>query len=231
MIDSTYWTTGEILSLGAQLAEARDLPAPDVLKRRIAMLLEDMEKRALEYNLPKRDIDDVKYAIVAFIDEQIFRAPWGGRQEWMLEPLQFVYFGENTAGEGFFQRLAQLEQEPQRLHVLQVYYLCLSLGFQGKYAVRGGEGLALVMERLANLLGRGLPNADILSPHGNPLEGSRGRQGGKVPVLALALGLVAVAVLVSVGLKVAGGISSSEAAAQMRAGIQLQSAPPAGRGR
>ncbi|MBX3261217.1 MAG: type IVB secretion system protein IcmH/DotU, partial [Labilithrix sp.] len=154
MIDRMYWACGEVLSVGAQLAEAPGLPSPDILKRRIGTLLEDMDRRGLELGIPKRDLDDAKYAVVAFIDEQLFRAPWAGRQEWMLEPLQLVYFNENTAGEGFFERLDALEREPARLHVLEVYYLCLALGFQGKFAVRGGDGLGATVDRLVGTLAR-----------------------------------------------------------------------------
>src|SRR5580693_2257190 len=100
MIDSMYWTCAEVLSLGAQLGTARDLPAPDVLARRIATLLDEVDKRGAEAKLPKQDLDDARYAIVAFIDEQLFKSPWSGRQQWMLEPLQLTYFNENTAGEG-----------------------------------------------------------------------------------------------------------------------------------
>jgi len=37
----------------------------------------------------------------------------------MGQPLQLVYFNENTAGEGFFQRMSALQNDPQRAHVLE----------------------------------------------------------------------------------------------------------------
>jgi type VI secretion system protein ImpK len=201
MIDRMYWACGEVLSVGAQLAEAPGLPAPDILKRRIGTLLEDMDRRGLDLGIDKRDLDEAKYAIVAFIDEQLFRAPWEGRQEWMLEPLQLIYFNENTAGEGFFVRLEALEADPAKLHVLEVYYLCLALGFQGKFAVRGGEGVAPLMERLLGLLSRGMPHGDALSPHGAPQDTRRGGGPREVPVLFVAGGLVALAVVIAIVLK------------------------------
>jgi type VI secretion system protein ImpK len=217
MIDSMYWTCGEVLSLAAQLGGARDLPAPDVLKRRIATLLEDMDRRGLEAGIAKRDLDEAKYAIVAFIDEQLFRSPWAGRQQWMLEPLQLVYFNENTAGEGFFERVDVLERDPSRLHVLQIYYLCLALGFQGKYAVRGGDGLVAVMDRLSSAIGHALPFGDVLSPHGVPPDANRGRARREAPVYVLAGGLVVLAILVFFVLKITLGSATSDATAQMKA--------------
>jgi type VI secretion system protein ImpK len=217
MIDQMYWACGEVLSVGAQLAEAPGLPSPDVLKRRIGTLLEDMDRRGIELGIPKRDLDDAKYAIVAFIDEQLFRAPWEGRQEWMLEPLQLVYFNENTAGEGFFERLEALERDPRRVHVLEVYFLCLGLGFLGKYAVRGGEGIGAVMDRLAVVLSRATPQGDTLSPHGTPAEtrGIRGRR--EAPVLFLAGGLALAAILLAIGLKLALLSATSDTTARIHA--------------
>jgi type VI secretion system protein ImpK len=224
LIEKMYWACGEVLSLGAQLAEAPGLPSPDILKRRIGTLLEDMERRGTEQGIPKRDLDDAKYAIVAFIDEQLFRAPWQGQQEWMLEPLQLVYFNENTAGEGFFERLDALERDPSRPHVLEIYFLCLALGFLGKYAVRGGEGLGAVMDRLVGVLGRATPHGDVLSPHGVPADAGRTRARREAPILLFAGGLVALAILLALGLKIALVSATSDAAARIQAAASAQGA-------
>ena len=217
MIDKMYWACGEVLSVGAQLAEAPGLPSPDILKRRIATLLEDMERKGAELGLQKRDLDDAKYAIVAFIDEQLFRAPWGGRQEWMLEPLQLMYFNENTAGEGFFERLDQLERDPGRLHVLEIFYLCLTLGFQGKYAVRGGDGLGAIVDRIASMLARATPHGEMLSPHGIPADAGRGGRRKEAPVLVIGGAVVALAIVVAVVLKVALVSATSDVNARLKA--------------
>ena len=229
MIDRMYWACGEVLSVGAQLAEAPGLPSPDILKRRIGTLLEDMDRRGLELGIPKRDLDDAKYAIVAFIDEQLFRAAWAGRQEWMLEPLQLVYFNENTAGEGFFERLEALERDLARLHVLEVYYLCLTLGFQGKYAVRGGDGLGVTIDRLVGTLARATPQGDVLSPHGAPADAGQGRARRETPVLFLAGGVVALAILVAVVLKLVLVSATSDVTAHIQAATQ--SAAPGAKAR
>lgn len=226
MIDRMYWACGEVLSVGAQLAEAPGLPSPDILKRRIGTLLEDMDRRGLELGIPKRDLDDAKYAIVAFIDEQLFRAPWAGRQEWMLEPLQLVYFNENTAGEGFFDRLDALEREPARLHVLEVYYLCLALGFQGKFAVRGGDGIGVTVDRLASTLARATPQGDLLSPRGAPADAARGGARREAPVLFLAAGVVAFALALAIVLKVVLVSATADVTAPIQAAT-LASAPGA----
>ena len=222
MIDRMYWACGEVLSVGAQLAEAPGLPSPEIMKRRVATLLEDMDRRGAELGIQKVDLEEARYAIVAFIDEQLFKAPWAGRQEWMLEPLQLVYFNENTAGEGFFTRLDALERDPTRVHVLEVYYLCLTLGFLGRYAVRGGEGLGAVIDRLAAILGRATPQGDVLSPRGAPLDQGKTRGRREAPVLLLAGGLVGLALLVAIVLKLALVSTTSDVTARMQAATAAQ---------
>ncbi|MBX3231380.1 MAG: type IVB secretion system protein IcmH/DotU [Labilithrix sp.] len=224
MIDKMYWACGEVLSASAQFAEAPNLPSPDIMKRRIATLLEDMERKATELGIQKRDLDDAKYAIVAFIDEQLFRARWAGRQEWMLEPLQLLYFNENTAGEGFFERLDALERDPARVHVLEVYYLCLALGFQGKYAVRGGDGLGAVTDRIVGILARATPRGDTLSPHDAPADTRGMRARRETPVLVVGGIVVAVAILVAVTLKIALSSATSDATARITTSTQAANA-------
>jgi type VI secretion system protein ImpK len=229
MIREMYWVAAEVLSVGAQLADAPGLPAPDVMKRRVATLLEELERRGAEAGIARADLEEAKYAIVAFIDEQLFRASWQGRQQWMLEPLQLVYFNENTAGEGFFKRLEALEQDPRRLHVLLVYYLCLTLGFQGKYAVRGGDGLRAIVDRIGAMLAHA--TGDGLSPRGLPADAQGFRARREAPILLVAAGLLAFALIVFVGLIVSLSSATSDATAHMKAATEAAQAktPPRSR--
>jgi type VI secretion system protein ImpK len=197
-----YWACAEALCLASELASARDLPAPDVLQRRLAGMLEEMTRRCRETGIPDEDINEARYAIVAFTDEQIFRSAWPGRAQWMRQPLQLGYYNENTAGEGFFRHMAALQGQPHRVHVLQIYYLCLCLGFQGQYAVHGWQGLAPIIEQLASVMGAAAGSGETISPHGNPPERVRGWMRQQTPVVALSISLFAFAVVVFVALKV-----------------------------
>ena len=205
-----YWASADILALAARLSSASDLPAADVLARRITALLDQMEKKCADGGVSRADIDDAKYAVVAFVDEQIFRSPWKGRQQWMLEPLQFSIYGENTAGEGFFTRMEGLENDATRAHVLEVYYLCLALGFEGKYAVKGPAALGAVIESVGQKLARSLPDTETVSPHGLPPD-ARTRGGRDLPVVGLAMATLLVAVIAYAGLRLATSAHASEA--------------------
>ena len=87
--------------------------------------------------------EDVKlaiYAVVVFLDESVLNSRHPAFGEWPRQPLQEELFGGHTGGEVFFQNLQALlgRQDTDDLaDVLEVYQLCLLLGFQGRY---GGAG-------------------------------------------------------------------------------------------
>lgn len=116
--------------------------------------------------LEQADLQEACYALVAFIDERVLRSSWPGREEWMKQPLQLLRYRENVAGENFFRRLRALLQAPRRLPAIQVYALCLALGFRGVYQ-RGADAATLSKFQRAALrrLLAVLPPADVPSPH------------------------------------------------------------------
>ena len=201
LIEKTYWASSDLLSLGTQLRGATDLPPPDDLQRRIGEMFDRMARKCRELGVPEEDAIEAKYAICAFLDEQVLASAWPGRNYWQSRPLQLVYFNENTAGEGFFTRLEAHRRNRARANVVAIYYVCLQLGFKGKYAVNRGEGLAQLAEQIALELGQDLPSADVISPHGEPKEGARSQARRDAPVLFAGLGILAAALLVFLVLK------------------------------
>lgn len=210
-----YVACAEPITLATQLASARELPPPDVLQRRISTLFDQMHTKCREAGFTDEDANDAKYAIAAFADEQIFRSQWPGRHQWMGQPLQLLYFRENTAGEGFFRQMARLQAQPQRAHVLEIYYLCLCLGFQGQYAVRGGEGIGPIVSQVASQLGAASGSGEVISPHGEPREALRGLIRREGPLVALSIVFFAVAVVLFIVLKLVLAASVSSAARDM----------------
>ena len=76
------------------------------------------------------------YAYVAFLDESILGSGQPMFSGWSRQPLQEEVFGDHTAGETFFQNLATLLGRPattDTCDVIEVYQLCMVLGFQGRY--------------------------------------------------------------------------------------------------
>ncbi|MBN2194438.1 MAG: type IVB secretion system protein IcmH/DotU [Polyangiaceae bacterium] len=216
MLEKMYWVCSDAVTLGGQLSSADNLPSLEVLQRRIESLFEDMGHRARQVQVPAEDVMEAKYALCAFMDEQILRSPWPGRTQWMGRPLQLVYFNETTAGEGFYHRLQALQSSPHRAHVAMVYYLCIALGFQGMYAVRGSGELDVLTEQLQRQVMRKLPAPDTISPHGEPRDRVAGGAGRQLPWIGLSIAMVVAALLALIVMRVLVSSSAARAADQMR---------------
>ena len=75
------------------------------------------------------------------------------RDEWEKYPLQLEYFGEQLAGNKFFDKLqAMLKQIDVTADAVEIYYFCMLLGFKGRYGVYEQEKLLQIMQTTANAL-------------------------------------------------------------------------------
>jgi len=76
----------------------------------------------------------ISYAICSLIDEIVLNTPWGSTSQWTGDSMLINLHQEAWGGENFFHYLQELMQRPAtNLLVLEFYYCCLSLGFEGKY--------------------------------------------------------------------------------------------------
>ena len=83
---------------------------------------DQMERMAFERQIAMVILKDAKYALAAFVDEAVMCSRWPGRTAWMSRPLQLEMFGDHVAGEGFFERLAQLRQGGEaNLDLIELY--------------------------------------------------------------------------------------------------------------
>jgi type VI secretion system protein ImpK len=177
--------------------------SPELVHQRMKGFVESLRTRASEQGLSSRDGDDMAYAVVALADELAMGKPEPLGRYWMGNSLQLSLFNETLAGEGFFTRLQELRRDPRRADTLRVYYQCLLLGFQGKYAMRGGDlELMRLVDALRPEIEKQLEVPDTLSPAGDPPDEPLLRASGKNTFLWVALGLFAVALAVFIGLRV-----------------------------
>lgn len=117
----------------------------------ITAYLAEFDREARKLRAQGEDIDDAKYAFCAALDEIILSSPFPVRFAWECRPLQLVIFGDQLAGEHFFDRLEALRSTGgARLPALQVFHMCLLIGFRGKYALDGGDKLAYMTARLGD---------------------------------------------------------------------------------
>ncbi|HUB78623.1 MAG TPA: DotU family type IV/VI secretion system protein [Bryobacteraceae bacterium] len=94
--------------------------------------------------------DDIKMAtlaLVGFLDESVLNLRNPMFADWPRKPLQEELFGIHMAGELFFRNLEQLmgrADSADLADLLEVHYLCLLLGFGGRYSIGGKSELQAI---------------------------------------------------------------------------------------
>jgi type VI secretion system protein ImpK len=117
--------------------------------KRVDQFLTRFESDARNFGKSAAAISDAKYAFCALMDEIVLSSGFSIREDWERSPLQLRLFGEHLAGERFFDKLDMLRMDPAaNLEVLEVFYVCLLLGFQGKYLLEGTEKLNYLVSRV-----------------------------------------------------------------------------------
>jgi type VI secretion system protein ImpK len=107
------------------------------------------------------------FALVAFLDESILNLQQPVFTEWPRKPMQEELFGVHVAGEIFFstvQRLLAQQDAHDVADVLEIYLLCLLLGFRGRYGMGGQAELRGVIDAIAEKLRRIRGYSPDLSP-------------------------------------------------------------------
>lgn len=113
--------------------------AYDQVKNDVERLIAASKDRAGQTRASADDYDQARFAVFAWVDEVILSSNWAHKNRWQGEQLQRIYFQTTDAGELFFDRLNTLG--PHQRDVREVYYLCLALGFMGRYCNEGDEYL------------------------------------------------------------------------------------------
>lgn len=192
----------ECFTLILQLRASEEYGEADTLRRRIKSMLDRAEREALQVGVPSQDVRTASFAVVAFLDETILSSDWSQKDGWLAKPLQMELFDRYDAGEEFFTRLEELLEEPgANAEILEVYFLCMALGFKGKYQMHAQEQLRLLIEDTHEALRKqpGL-RADHLSPHGKPRDQVVEEVKSKMPLWVVAVVAVSIGLLAYVGM-------------------------------
>jgi type VI secretion system protein ImpK len=185
------------LMLTLQLRLSQNFGDADLLRERIIGMLNRMEKYARRENFDKKEIQRAKFALVAFIDETIISSEWEQKEIWLANPLQLQIFNRFDAGEKFFQLLDHFRTRPYDYsQLMEIYFLCLSLGFKGKYGIRDQAGLKLVIEDIYHDLKRVMVKKQVtLAPHGHRRDEISEVISREIPVWVVGIGAVVVGLI------------------------------------
>jgi len=213
-----------LLDVIPQLRSSVEHANPAALRERLAQGVREFEARARASGTSSEKLIAARYALCTLIDETAANTPWGASGAWAQHGLLALFHGEVEGGEKFFQVLAKLAESPQaNLDVLELMYVCLQFGFEGRYRIiEGGQRqLEAVRQRLLTIIRkeRGEYERD-LSPSWQGVPGAGQVRLGWVPIWVV----IAVTALLMVGIYVGFKLSLSGASDRLAldvAGLRL----------
>ena len=148
----------------------RGINVSDKFRTMILVAFDEFERKAYENKISLTIVKESKFALSAYIDETVLTSLWPGRMQWMSNPLQMKYFGEHLGGEVFYNKLKEFRQSGERyVNLIELYYVCLQLGFEGVYRIKGFEKLmALQVDIKSQIDDYKVKYDKRLSPSGAP---------------------------------------------------------------
>ena len=123
----------------------------DAFRSSIRTFLSEFDRAGKRLEASADDLYLSKFAFCALVDEVVLTSQSKVRDAWERRPLQIEFFGEQLAGERFFEHLETLRQGgAARVQLLEVFHMCLLIGFQGRYIIEGSEKLNYLTGRLGD---------------------------------------------------------------------------------
>lgn len=137
---------GSAIRVGARKSRKR---SPFV--HNIVAFLADFDREARKLQIPGEDIDAAKFAFCATFDEFMLNSSLSLREACESQPLQLKVFRDQHAGEYFFEQLETLRSKGgMRLQALEVFHMCLLLGFHGRFTEDTIDKLAYITARVGD---------------------------------------------------------------------------------
>lgn len=215
-----------LVALIARLRNVVSVPDPGALRERAIAELRRFEAALREAKVPAEQLRLSHYALCTSLDDVVQCTPWGSHGPWAQISLTSAFHRDVRGGERFFEILRKLLASPGRyIEVIELMYLCMSLGMHGRYRLspRGPAELDQLREETYATIRtlRGAPAAD-LSPRWRGLAAPFKALPIEIPVWLAALigaGLLGLAYAVAL-------FGVGDRADQVMA--QADSLPPAG---
>lgn len=158
-----------LLQLISRLRNTAQPPASGDLRERAVGQVRAFERAAQDAQIPLEQLRPAHYALCATLDDIVLATPWGGTGGWGERSLVSTFHQEVRSGERFFDLLKQMNENPGKfLPVIELMYLCMSLGFVGRYRLspRGAGGIEPIREETYAIIAKHRQAAAAeLAPH------------------------------------------------------------------
>ncbi|MBA4109014.1 MAG: type VI secretion system protein TssL [Leptothrix sp. (in: Bacteria)] len=185
-----------LLNAAPRIRAMAQHPNPAGLKDALADGLRKFEAQCRQRGLPNEQVIAARYVLCTLLDESAASTPWGSSGAWSAQSLLVQFHNEAWGGEKVFQLMSKLAENIEtNRDLLELLYVCLAFGFEGRYKVQtdGRAQLDSVRVRLADLLRKSRGGYDkTLSPHwqGVPAQTARLSDGLPMWVVGAIVGVL-----------------------------------------
>ena len=96
-----------------------------------------------------------RYVVCTALDEIVLSMPWGAESGWGQRTLLSTFHNETHGGEKFFLLLDKMKERPrEHLDMLELMYIFLSLGYEGRYRLvsRGRDAVEKIRDELFQII-------------------------------------------------------------------------------
>ncbi len=144
-----------LLTLIIKLRTTTEFSNAPQLHQRITRELQKFDQEIRAQGVSQETVLAARYLLCTVLDETVMNTPWGAQSGWSQRSLLSIFHKETFGGEKCFLILQRLQETAnQNLDVLELFYLCLSLGFEGKFrlAPNGHAQLETIRDNLYNTI-------------------------------------------------------------------------------
>jgi type VI secretion system protein ImpK len=125
------------------------------LRQQVIDELRRFQQSARARGAPDEEVRYGHYALCALIDEVVLSTPWGSKSAWPKQSLVATFHNEVVSGNRMLEVAEALEARPGRSpNLLELIYLCISFGFEGRLRLdsQGASRLFALRERIYNAI-------------------------------------------------------------------------------
>ncbi|PKG38792.1 type IV secretion protein DotU [Psychromonas sp. Urea-02u-13] len=144
-----------LLAVFSKTRDALNHPNVGGLHQQLDREIKNFEIKAKSEGIKENNVVVARYLLCTILDEAVLNTPWGAESAWNQRTLLSIFHNETAGGEKFFAILDRLRSSPsENIEVLELAYICLSLGYEGKYRVvsRGREHLEQLRDDIFHII-------------------------------------------------------------------------------
>jgi type VI secretion system protein ImpK len=194
---------GRVVAAAASDTGPQDArPVPKTGTNPLVAAIRRFESEAVATGLEARSLRAARYALCATVDDMVLSTPWGSTSSWSQQSMTSIFHNEVTGGERFFEILEQMQQDlGHHEPVVELMYLCMSLGFAGRYRVmpRGVAALTELTDGVYRTIRQRRGDFEReLSPQWRGVAAGARPLAQRVPLWAMGLGTACIAAIMYV---------------------------------